>query len=84
MDQRIPMRIGSALIRTIGPAGPCRAAIKINGDVDNQQLGDPLARYARGLESLWGMYQWLDRAPKGRNEAGIWWRRHDEYQRAAR
>jgi predicted dithiol-disulfide oxidoreductase (DUF899 family) len=25
------------------------------------------------------MYQWLDRAPKGRNEAGVWWRRHDEY-----
>jgi len=26
------------------------------------------------------MYQWLDRAPKGRNETGgIWWRRNDEY-----
>jgi predicted dithiol-disulfide oxidoreductase (DUF899 family) len=25
------------------------------------------------------MYQWLDRAPKGRHETGIWWRRHDEY-----
>ena len=35
--------------------------------------------YARGLDGLWGMYQWLDRAPMGRNEAGIWWRRHDEY-----
>jgi predicted dithiol-disulfide oxidoreductase (DUF899 family) len=35
--------------------------------------------YARGLDSLWGMYQWLDRAPRGRNETGIWWRRHDEY-----
>jgi predicted dithiol-disulfide oxidoreductase (DUF899 family) len=35
--------------------------------------------YARGLDVLWGMYQWLDRAPRGRNEAGIWWRRHDEY-----
>ena len=35
--------------------------------------------YARGLDALWGMYQWLDRAPKGRNEAGIWMRRHDEY-----
>jgi len=35
--------------------------------------------YARGLDGLWGMYQWLDRAPKGRNEKGIWWRRHDEY-----
>jgi predicted dithiol-disulfide oxidoreductase (DUF899 family) len=36
--------------------------------------------YARGLDALWGMYQWLDRAPKGRNETGIWWRRHDEYE----
>jgi predicted dithiol-disulfide oxidoreductase (DUF899 family) len=25
------------------------------------------------------MYQWLDRAPGGRNETGPWWRRHDEY-----
>jgi len=36
--------------------------------------------YARGLDGLWGMYQWLDRAPRGRNETGMWWRRHDEYQ----
>jgi predicted dithiol-disulfide oxidoreductase (DUF899 family) len=35
--------------------------------------------YARGLDGLWGMYQWLDRAPKGRNETGPWWRRRDEY-----
>ncbi len=38
--------------------------------------------YARGLDGLWGMYQWLDRAPLGRNETGIWWRRHDEYGEA--
>ncbi|MGF6873953.1 DUF899 domain-containing protein [Paraburkholderia sp. MM5477-R1] len=38
--------------------------------------------YARGVDALWGMYQWLDRAPKGRNETGIWWRRHDEYERS--
>ena len=37
--------------------------------------------YARGLDGLWGMYQWLDRAPKGRNETGYWLRRHDEYGR---
>jgi predicted dithiol-disulfide oxidoreductase (DUF899 family) len=37
--------------------------------------------YARGVDGLWGMYQWLDRAPKGRNETGVWWRRHDEYGR---
>ena len=36
--------------------------------------------YARGLDGLWGMYQWLDRAPKGRNEIGVWWHRHDEYE----
>jgi predicted dithiol-disulfide oxidoreductase (DUF899 family) len=35
--------------------------------------------YSRGVDSLWGAYQWLDRAPKGRNEASYWWRRHDEY-----
>jgi predicted dithiol-disulfide oxidoreductase (DUF899 family) len=37
--------------------------------------------YARGVDALWGMYQWLDRAPKGRNETGVWWRRHDEYDK---
>jgi predicted dithiol-disulfide oxidoreductase (DUF899 family) len=37
--------------------------------------------YARGLDGLWGAYQWLDRAPKGRNESetGFWWRHHDAY-----
>lgn len=36
--------------------------------------------YERGIDVLWGMDQWLDRAPRGRNETGIWWRRHDEYE----
>jgi predicted dithiol-disulfide oxidoreductase (DUF899 family) len=38
--------------------------------------------YARGVDGLWGMYQWLDRAPRGRNENfddGPWFHRHDEY-----
>lgn len=37
--------------------------------------------YARGLDALWGVYQWLDRAPRGRNEDDDprWMRRHDEY-----
>lgn len=35
--------------------------------------------FARGLDGLWGMYQWLDRAPKGRNEQGYWLRRRYEY-----
>jgi predicted dithiol-disulfide oxidoreductase (DUF899 family) len=43
--------------------------------------------YARGLDGLWGMYQWLDRAPLGRNEKRApddplnFFRRHDEYSR---
>jgi predicted dithiol-disulfide oxidoreductase (DUF899 family) len=35
--------------------------------------------YARGVDAIWGMYPWFDRAPKGRNESGVWWKRHDEY-----
>jgi predicted dithiol-disulfide oxidoreductase (DUF899 family) len=47
--------------------------------LDNGSVYHSYSTYARGLDGLWGMYQWLDRAPKGRNEAGMWWRRHDEY-----
>ena len=36
--------------------------------------------YARGVDAMWGMYQWLDRAPKGRNDTGAWFRRRDEYE----
>ena len=36
--------------------------------------------YARGVDGLWHMYQWLDRAPLGRNESGLWWRHHDRYE----
>jgi predicted dithiol-disulfide oxidoreductase (DUF899 family) len=39
--------------------------------------------YARGLDGLWGMHQWLDRAPMGRNEQGPWWRHHDSYEQVA-
>jgi predicted dithiol-disulfide oxidoreductase (DUF899 family) len=37
--------------------------------------------YARGVDAIWGMYPWFDRAPKGRNENGVWWKRHDEYEK---
>ena len=37
--------------------------------------------YSRGVDALWGMYQWLDRASLGRNEQDVWWRRHDEYNK---
>jgi predicted dithiol-disulfide oxidoreductase (DUF899 family) len=36
--------------------------------------------YARGVDAIWSMYPWLDRAPNGRNETGPWLRRHDEYE----
>jgi len=38
--------------------------------------------FARGVDGLWGGYQWLDRAPKGRNEPTYWWRHHDKYEKA--
>ncbi|HMK63299.1 MAG TPA: DUF899 domain-containing protein [Acidimicrobiales bacterium] len=49
--------------------------------VDDGVVYHTYSAYARGLDGLWGAYQWLDRAPLGRNEgdAGFWWRRHDEY-----
>ena len=37
--------------------------------------------YQRGVDGIWGMYQWLDRAPRGRNETAVWFRRHDEYDK---
>jgi len=37
--------------------------------------------YSRGVDAIWAVYPWLDRAPKGRNETGYWWRRHDEYDK---
>jgi len=49
--------------------------------LENGVVHHTYSTYSRGLDGLWGMYQWLDRAPKGRNEdePGIWWRLHDEY-----
>lgn len=57
---------------------PGMSAFAIEGGV----VYHTYATYARGLDGLWGMYQWFDRAPKGRNEPdGPWWRRHDEYDK---
>ena len=50
--------------------------------IDDGIVYHTYSTYARGLDGLWGMYQWLDRAPLGRNETGVWWRRHDEYDSA--
>jgi predicted dithiol-disulfide oxidoreductase (DUF899 family) len=47
--------------------------------LDDGVVYQTYSAYARGLDAMWGMYQWLDRAPKGRNETGAWFRRRDEY-----
>jgi predicted dithiol-disulfide oxidoreductase (DUF899 family) len=53
--------------------------------LDDGTVFHTYSAYARGLDALWGMYQWLDRAPLGRNEGRAddeplnWFRRHDEY-----
>jgi predicted dithiol-disulfide oxidoreductase (DUF899 family) len=46
---------------------------------DDRVVYHTYSAYSRGLDGLWGMYQWLDRAPLGRNETGPWLHRHDEY-----
>jgi predicted dithiol-disulfide oxidoreductase (DUF899 family) len=48
--------------------------------LENGAVYHTYSAYARGLDGLWGAYQWLDRVPLGRNETGFWWRRHDEYE----
>ena len=50
--------------------------------LENGVVYHTYSTYSRGVDGIWGMYPWLDRAPLGRNEHGVWWRRHDEYDRA--
>jgi predicted dithiol-disulfide oxidoreductase (DUF899 family) len=47
--------------------------------MDDGAIYHTYSAYARGVDGLWGVYQWLDRAPYGRNEAGYWMRHHDSY-----
>jgi len=76
------------------PQGPTMGAAMSGTDVTTYVRDEPgmsafaledgtvyhtYSAYARGLDVLWTTYQWLDRAPKGRNEPDFWWRRHDEY-----
>lgn len=51
--------------------------------IEDKQIFHTYSTYARGLDVLWSQFQWLDRAPKGRNESGVWWKRHDEYGRSS-
>ncbi len=59
-----------------GPLGECAFAL------DDGIVYHTYSAYARGVDAMWGMYQWLDRAPKGRNDTGAWFRRRDEYETA--
>jgi predicted dithiol-disulfide oxidoreductase (DUF899 family) len=62
-------------LRTYLKELPGMSAFALNGG----EVFYTYSSYARGLDGLWGMYQWLDRAPLGRNESGPWWKRRDEY-----
>jgi predicted dithiol-disulfide oxidoreductase (DUF899 family) len=49
--------------------------VRADGELDHSD-----SAYSRGLDALWSMYPWLDRAPLGRNEAGgPWWKRREDY-----
>jgi len=76
------------------PDGPANGAFMTGTDIETYARERPglsafvqedgvvyhtYSAYARGLDNLWSAYQWLDRAPKGRNETGHWWRHHDDY-----
>src|SRR4051794_18549581 len=47
--------------------------------IEDGVLYHTYSAYSRGVDAIWSAYPWLDRAPKGRNESGVWWKRHDEY-----
>lgn len=79
------------------PDGPSQGAFMTGTDVDTYARERPglsafaredgviyhtYSTYSRGLDVLWNAYQWLDRAPLGRNETGHWWRHHDDYASA--
>ncbi|HET9769638.1 MAG TPA: DUF899 family protein, partial [Acidimicrobiia bacterium] len=48
--------------------------------LEDGQVFHTYAAFGRGVDATWAMYRWLDRAPLGRNEQGMWWRRNDEYE----
>ncbi|WP_250468550.1 DUF899 domain-containing protein [Caballeronia sp. GAFFF2] len=82
MDQKDPPETVKQGAADVGTTAPAYSLDRPGLSVFAMQDGDvyhTYSAYSRGLDSLWGMYQWLDRAPKGRNETGNWWKRHDEY-----
>jgi predicted dithiol-disulfide oxidoreductase (DUF899 family) len=96
LEPPVEVRGKSPKLSESAPEGPTEFAAASGTDVDTYVRERPgvsafaiedgvvyhtYSAYSRGVDSLWAMYQWLDRAPKGRNEdGGLWWRRHDEYR----
>src|SRR5947207_13136242 len=81
----LPPARAAELASRATPEGPAKGAAMTGTDVPTYVRERPgmsafvledgivyhtYSTYARGLDGLWGMYQWLDRAPKGRNETG--------------
>lgn len=53
--------------------------------LDDGVVHHTYSAYARGLDAMWTMWQWLDRAPLGRNEGDYsWFGRHDTYEASYR
>jgi predicted dithiol-disulfide oxidoreductase (DUF899 family) len=53
--------------------------------LDDGAVYHTYSAYSRGVDALWSMWQWLDRAPLGRNEGDYtWFRRHDQYEASYR
>jgi predicted dithiol-disulfide oxidoreductase (DUF899 family) len=53
--------------------------------LDDDVVYHTYSAYSRGFDALWTMWQWLDRAPLGRNEGDFsWFRRHDQYDHSYR
>ena len=89
-------RAGHAMDATPVPPGVARFAASCGADSPSFARDRPglsafvhedgvvyhtYSAYARGVDGIWSANQWLDRAPRGRNQQGAWWRRHDEYDR---
>jgi predicted dithiol-disulfide oxidoreductase (DUF899 family) len=61
--------------------GPGMSAFALDGGVVYRTY----SAFSRGVDALWSMWQWLDRAPLGRNEGdSSWFHRRDEYEASYR
>jgi predicted dithiol-disulfide oxidoreductase (DUF899 family) len=83
IEAGIPQIVQQADATGTDPAGYMSEAPGMSAFVlEGGDVFHTYSAYARGLDVLMGYYQWLDRAPKGRNEGDppqFWIRRHDEY-----